>query len=90
MALPLVHGGVGVVGFAFLLAVLRHGLPQADNGTGGFGIVAGVLFGVALGFGLLIAHAGWRGRRPGGFVVATHASIAIAGLVVLATVVALD
>lgn len=89
VALPLAHGALGVVGLGLLIAILRHGLPQADNGTGGFGAVAAALFALALVFGLLIARAAWRGRRPGGVVVASHASLAIAGLVVLLTLVAL-
>jgi|SRR5215469_5384135 len=89
MVVPLVHGGLGAVGIALLIAALNGGLPRADNGTGGFGLVAGVLLGLALAFGLLIAYASWRSRRPSGFVIATHASIAIAGLVVLLTLVAL-
>ena len=89
LAVPFVHGALGVVGLGLLIAVLRHVLPQADNGTGGFGAVAAALFALALAFGLLIARAGWRGRRPGGVVVASHASLAIAGLVVLLTLVAL-
>ncbi|MGB8181576.1 MAG: hypothetical protein WCF13_04320 [Stellaceae bacterium] len=87
--LLLVHGALGTAGLGLLLAVLHHGLPQTDNGTSGFGIIAAACFGVALAFGLVIALVVWRGRRPSGFVIATHASIAIAGLVVLATLVVL-
>jgi len=89
LALPLVHGSVGATGLALLIVGLRHGLPPADNGTGGFGLIAAGFFGLALLLGLLIAWIAWRGRRPGGLVVATHASIAIAGVVVLTALVAL-
>lgn len=90
-ALPLAHGSLGIAGLLILLiAVLRHGLPSTDNGTAGFSLIAAGFFGLALVLGLLIAALVWRGRRPGGLVVATHASIAIAGVVVLAALVALS
>lgn len=88
-SLPLVHGALGAGGLGLLIAVLHDGLPQTDNGTSGFGTIAAAFFGAALALGLLIALTAWRGRRPGGVVVATHASMAIAGLVVLLTLVAL-
>ena len=90
LALPLVHGAFGAAGLTLLIVVLRHGLPPSDNGTGGFGVIAAGFFGLALAFGLLIAWIALRGRRPGGLVVATHASVAIAGLVVLLTLIALS
>jgi len=88
-ALPLAHGVLGAAGLALLAAVLRGGLPPAINGTAGFGAIAAAFLGLALAFGLLIAFAGWRGRRPGGLLVATHASLAIAGVVMLVTLIAL-
>lgn len=89
-ALPLAHGSLGVAGLILLIAVLRHGLPSTDNGTAGFGLIAAGFFGLALVLGLLIAALAWRGRRPGGLVIGTHASVAIAGIVVLAALVALS
>lgn len=89
LALPLAHGALGAAGLVLLIVVLRHGLPPTDNGTAGFGIIAAALFGLALALGLVIACVAWRGRRPGGLVVASHASVAIAGLVVILTLVAL-
>lgn len=87
--LPLGHGALGIVGFGLLLAVLRHGVKSTGSGTGDFGLIAAGFFGVALLAGLLILLTGRR-RRPGGLLVATHASLAIAGLVVLLTLVALQ
>ncbi|MGH6973210.1 MAG: hypothetical protein ACRED7_07940 [Stellaceae bacterium] len=89
-ALPLAHGALGAAGLILLIVVLRHGLPPMDNGTAGFGLIAAGFFGLALVLGLSIAAIGWHGRRPGGLVVATHASVAIAGVVVLAALVALS
>src|SRR5215469_4102207 len=89
-ALPLVHGALAAAGLILLIVVLRHGLPPTDNGTAGFGLIAAGFFGVALVLGLLIAPVVWRGRRPAGLVVATHACVAIAGLVVLVALVALN
>ena len=89
-ALPFAHGVLGAVGLILLMVVLGHGLAPTDNGTAGFGLIAAGFFGLALALGLLIAAIAWRGRRPGGLVVATHASVAIAGVVVLAALVALS
>ena len=89
LALRLIHGVLGAAGLAVLVVVLRRGLPPAVNGTAGFGAITAAFLGLALAFGLLIAFVGWRGRRPGGLLVATHASLAIAGVVMLVTLVAL-
>lgn len=88
-AIPLTHAALGLVGLTMLLFVLRGGLPPTDTGTSDFGGIAAALFGLALAFGLMIAFAAWRGRRPGGVLVGTHASIAIAGFVLLIALVAL-
>jgi hypothetical protein len=88
-AFALVHAALGVIGLALLMLVLRHGVSATGNGTSNFGTIAAGFFVVALLFGLLIAFAGWRRGRPGGLLVATHASLAIAGIVMLLTLVAL-
>lgn len=88
-AIPLVHGGLGAIGLAVLGVVIRHGLPSAGNGTADFGSIAAGFLAVALLCGLLILFAAWRRRRPSGLLVATHASLAIAGIVLLLTLVAL-
>jgi hypothetical protein len=80
------HGALGAAGLAALLLVLRRGLPPSTEGTTGFGPAAAVLLVLALTLGLLIAL---RRRRPPGLLVATHASLAIAGFVVLWTLVSL-
>ncbi len=80
----LAHGGLGVTGFAVLVAALRHGLPASGMGTGGFGPAAASFLGVALVLGLVIGLSpSWRRRRPAGALVAVHASLAIGGVVML-------
>jgi asparagine N-glycosylation enzyme membrane subunit Stt3 len=82
----IVHGALGAAGLAALLLALRNGLPASAMGTAGFGPAAAVLLGIALLLGLVI---GFTRRRPPGVLVAVHASVAIAGFVVLWTVVSL-
>ena len=85
-----VHAAVGVASLTALLLALRRGLPRVANmGTGGFGMTAAALLVLALGCGLLIARAGWRGRRPVELLVGVHAGLAIAGFALLLTLVAL-
>lgn len=85
----LVHGGIGVTGLAVLSAALWQGLPASGMGTGGFGPAAACFLAVALVLGLAIALASWRRRRPAGTLVAIHAGVAIAGVVLLWALVSL-
>jgi hypothetical protein len=80
------HGGLGAAGLVLLLLVLYRGLPPSTMGTAGFGPAAAVLFGLALVLGLAMAL--FR-VRPAGVLVAFHAGLAIAGFVVLWTLVSL-
>jgi hypothetical protein len=77
------HGSLGAAGFGVLVAGLWRGVPASGMGTAGFGPGAAVLFGLALALGILIALASFGRRRPAAVLVAVHASLAIAGLVVL-------
>lgn len=88
-ALPPMHGLSGAAGLGALILALCHGLPESDLGIAGFGPIAVALLGSALAFGLAMIPAAWRRRRPAGTLVAAHAGLAIAGLVVLLTLVAL-
>jgi hypothetical protein len=88
-ALPPLHGILGAAGLACLLLALRHGLPESHFGTASFAPIAAVLLGLALAFGLAITPAAWRRRRPAEPLVGAHAGLAIAGLVMLLTLVAL-
>ncbi|HVC51979.1 MAG TPA: hypothetical protein VND87_08155 [Stellaceae bacterium] len=82
------HGAIGAAGLVVLLLALRRGLPPSTMGTAGFGPAAALLLAVALLLGLTIAVASLR-RRPAATLVAVHASVAIAGLVVLWALVSL-
>lgn len=83
------HGALGTAGFGVLAAGLWQGVPVSGMGTAGFGPGAAVLFGLALALGISIALASFGRRRPAATLVAVHASLAIAGLVVLWALVSL-
>jgi hypothetical protein len=80
------HGVFGAAALAVLLWLLRNGPPPSEMGTAGFAPTAAIMLGLALVLGLGIAL--YR-RRPPGVLIAAHASLAIAGFVVLWTVVSL-
>ncbi|HEY1798631.1 MAG TPA: hypothetical protein VGG57_21140 [Stellaceae bacterium] len=82
-AVTLGHGVLGTAGLGVLLAGLWQGLPASGMGTAGFGPGAAVLLALALGLGISIGLASFGRRRPAAALVAVHASLAIAGLVVL-------
>lgn len=88
-AVTLGHGVVGAAGFAVLIVGLWRGVPASGMGTAGFGPAAAVLIGLAVVLGVSIALASFGRRRPGAALVAVHASLAIAGLVVLWALVSL-
>jgi hypothetical protein len=83
------HATLGVASIVALRIVLARGLPQTGMGTGGFGLAATALLAVALVFGLRLAWLGWRRRRPSELLVGTHALLAIGGLVLVLSLVAL-
>jgi hypothetical protein len=88
-AIPPVHGALGGAGLGALLVALRHGLPRTGMGTAGFGAIAAGLLGLAFALGLALGVAR-RYRRLPGALVGAHASLAIAGFVVLLTLIALS
>gem|GEM_PF-1541428 len=88
-AIPPVHGALGGAGLGALLVALRHGLPRTGMGTAGFGVIAAGLLGLAFALGLALGVAR-RYRRLPGALVGAHASLAIAGFVVLLTLIALS
>ncbi|HLY80848.1 MAG TPA: hypothetical protein VKQ70_15805 [Caulobacteraceae bacterium] len=85
----LAHGALGAAGLVFLLLALGRGLPPGAMGTAGFAPMAAGLLALALALGIAMEAAAWRQRRPAGALVATHAGLAVAGLVMLLAVVAL-
>jgi hypothetical protein len=78
------HGSVGVVGLLTLLLALR-GPPRGEAmGIEAFGRIAAVLLALAALAGLAMAVGFRRPRRVPGLVIGIHATIAVAGVVVLA------
>jgi hypothetical protein len=82
--LTALHGACATIGIVALLLALRGPARGAATGTQSFGLVAAILLLLAALIGIvgIVLHAR-RARFPGG-VVGAHASIAIAGYVVLA------
>lgn len=87
--IPFGHGILGGVGLLALIAALRHRVPPSGMGLSGFGPIAAGLLGLAFALGLALFLAGRR-RRPAGALVGAHASLAIAGFVVLLSLLALS
>ena len=94
------HGVAGTVGVALVLFGLwRHGGSAwgdgawGDGGRGdgaqGFDNVAGGMLAATLAGGALVVWAQLRGRRPSGLVVALHATLGVAGYVMLAAALSL-
>lgn len=88
-AIRVAHAMLGAGGLAVLLFALWRGPPPAGMGIAGFGVITGCLLALTLGVGLLLARASWRRRRPAAVLVGAHASLAVAGLVMLLALVAL-
>ena len=87
--LPFVLGFLGGISLLALIAALRRGLPSTGMGLSGFGPITAGLLGLAFVLGLALGLS-WRWRRPPGALVGAHASLAIAGFVVLLTLIALS
>jgi hypothetical protein len=88
-AVALAHAVLGTAGLAALLLALRHGLPRTGFGTAGFAPAATALLALALALGVLLANGGLRRRRAAVIIVATHAGLAITGLVLVLAILAL-
>jgi hypothetical protein len=83
------HATFGIAGVVALRIALGRGLSPTGLGTAGFGRTAVVLLALAFLFGLRLAWLGWRRRRPSELLVGTHALVAVAGLVLVLSLVAL-
>ena len=81
----LVHGVLGLAGFSFLLAGLGGPARGIQQGAGSFGVVAAVFVGAAALLGVFVFIARLRSRPPSMLIVGVHASLAVGGLVMLAS-----
>jgi hypothetical protein len=85
--LALVHVLVALGGFALLVLALQGPPRGVDQGTGGFGIAAAVLFALAIAAGLAI-FLRFRVRKKGAnALVGVHATLAVSAIVILAAYV---
>lgn len=81
----IVHGMAGAAGVAVVIVAIG----QAAIDPQGFGRLAASLLAVTLLGGLAVAAAALRRRRPAGLLVAVHATLGVAGLVILAAYVSI-
>jgi hypothetical protein len=79
-----VHGAVGLLGVAALLLALRGPTRGTHSGAGSFGVIAAVLLASALLLGSLILAAHLRRRPVSALAIGLHASLGVAGFVILA------
>jgi hypothetical protein len=82
-AVALAHAGLALGGYALLLAALRGPARGAQSGTSSFGAIAAALLTIAVLLGLALLRQRLKRRRLPGALVGIHASVAIAGFVVL-------
>jgi hypothetical protein len=85
--LGLIHGSLGGAGLLVLLAALRAGVVRPAVGFAGFGQVSAWLLGIALVLGLAILGMAQARRGRVSLLLAAHATLAIAGVVVLLALV---
>jgi hypothetical protein len=85
--LGLIHGSLGGAGLLVLVAALRAGVVRPAVGFAGFGQVAAWLLGIALLLGLAILGMAQARRGRVSLLLAAHATLAIAGVVVLLALV---
>lgn len=86
-ALAALHGLSALLGYGVLLLALQGPARGAATGTQSFGLAAAVLLLLAALLGIASVTLHLRQRRLPGFWVGLHASIAIAGYVILAVYV---
>jgi hypothetical protein len=81
--LAALHALLALGGFGLLLLALQGPPRGAGQGTASFGLIAAALFAMAalLGGGLLAARL--RRRPPGTTLIGIHATLAVAGFVIL-------
>ena len=86
----LAHGALGAAGFVVLLLGMGGPSRGAAMGAQNFGAIAAGLVGFALALGLLILAARSRRRAPGPLLLGLHATLAVAGVVMLAAYLSLS
>ena len=81
--LAAVHGLLGVGGFCCLVLAARGPPRGVEQGVGSFGAISATLFGLAAVAGgiILVKH---LAKRRAGTLIGLHATLAIAGFVILA------
>ena len=78
------HGIAAVAGFGILVAALADSRRGAATGTQSFGMIAALLLGAAALIGLAMLATHVLRRRVAGALVGIHATLAVAGFVILA------
>ncbi len=80
-----VHGLMGLAGFVALVLGLVYGPPRGvQQGAGSFGVVAAGFVAAGLALGGLIVIARLRREPPAFMLLGIHATLGVAGLVMLA------
>jgi hypothetical protein len=82
--LAALHAGVALGGFVCLLFGLRGPARGAETGTASFGVMAALLIAAAAIMGGVLFMMHRPGRRLSGTLIGVHATLAIAGFVILA------
>jgi hypothetical protein len=83
------HGSAALAGLGFLVVALAGARRGEATGTQSFGIIAGVLLAAAALVGLAMLATHLLQRRVSGALVGIHATLAVAGFVILAVYAAL-
>lgn len=83
-ALAWLHGIAALISYGMLIVALQGPPRGIATGTQSFGVVAAVLLLLAALLGVLSLVLHWRRRRMPGIAIGVHASVAIAGYVILA------
>jgi hypothetical protein len=81
IAVGIGHGLIGALGLGLLVIAIQGPRRGDAMGVGSFGLVAAVLFAIALVLGLVILSSRGRLPRLAGVVLATHASLAMTAFV---------
>lgn len=81
--LAALHALLALGGFGLLLIALQGPVRGAAQGTASFGIIAAALFVAAAMFGGGLLSSRLRKRPPGTTLIGIHATLAVAGFVIL-------